>query len=181
MAEDTVSYPLGITGHRRLWKDVRVQALIDAAIQEIQICAEGKPLVGFSALAEGADRWVVQRLITFPNASFTAVLPMPAELYRADFSNSQSQDEFKWLMHLANEVVELPAWPDRKISYLEASRFILGKVNVLIAVWDGHPARGIGGTGQVVAEARQLEIPVAWIRPAYGVYAPELYLERFSQ
>ena len=34
---------------------------------------------------------------------------------------------------------------------------------VLIAIWDGQPARGPGGTAEVVALARDRNLPVAWI------------------
>jgi hypothetical protein len=32
--------------------------------------------------------------------------------------------------------------------------------DVLLALWDGQAARGRGGTAQVVAEARELGLPV---------------------
>jgi hypothetical protein len=34
---------------------------------------------------------------------------------------------------------------------------------VLIALWDGQPSRGKGGTAEIVAYARQRGIPVVWI------------------
>ena len=40
-----------------------------------------------------------------------------------------------------------------------------------MAVWDGAGAKGPGGTGDVVAEARRRGTPVLWIdaRPPHGV------------
>ena len=32
--------------------------------------------------------------------------------------------------------------------------------SVLVAVWDGQPSRGLGGTADVVAYARQRSVPV---------------------
>ena len=34
---------------------------------------------------------------------------------------------------------------------------------MLIALWDGQAAQGQGGTGEIVAEARQLALPIAWV------------------
>ena len=38
--------------------------------------------------------------------------------------------------------------------------------DVLIAVWDGRPARGMGGTADAVAYARQRGVPVLWVHAA---------------
>jgi hypothetical protein len=38
--------------------------------------------------------------------------------------------------------------------------------DVLLAVWDGQPARGPGGTGDVVAYARARGTPVEVVWPA---------------
>ena len=36
---------------------------------------------------------------------------------------------------------------------------------MLVAVWDGQPARGLGGTADVVAYARQRGVPMEVIWP----------------
>jgi hypothetical protein len=36
----------------------------------------------------------------------------------------------------------------------------------MMAVWDGHPADGRGGTGDVVERARALGLPVTVVWPA---------------
>ncbi|MFF4619567.1 hypothetical protein [Nonomuraea jabiensis] len=42
---------------------------------------------------------------------------------------------------------------------------ILEDADLLFAVWDGQPARGYGGTADVVAEARRRGVPVRVIWP----------------
>jgi hypothetical protein len=49
---------------------------------------------------------------------------------------------------------------------MAASEFMIGQAGELWAVWDGKPARGYGGTADVVAYARRLDIPVLVIWPA---------------
>ncbi len=34
---------------------------------------------------------------------------------------------------------------------------------MLLAVWDGQPPQGAGGTGWVVSEARRRGLPLAWV------------------
>jgi len=48
---------------------------------------------------------------------------------------------------------------------MEASKAMLARTDRLFAVWDGKPARGYGGTADVVAEARKRAVPVTVIWP----------------
>ena len=50
-------------------------------------------------------------------------------------------------------------------AHMEASRAMLDRAEHLFAVWDGKPARGYGGTADVVAETRTQRIPVTVIWP----------------
>jgi hypothetical protein len=48
---------------------------------------------------------------------------------------------------------------------MAASTFMLGRADHLWAIWDGRPARGYGGTADVVAYARENGLPVRVIWP----------------
>jgi hypothetical protein len=45
------------------------------------------------------------------------------------------------------------------------SEILVGLVDELIAVWDGQPARGFGGTADVVAYAERTGVPVRILWP----------------
>lgn len=45
------------------------------------------------------------------------------------------------------------------------SEILVGLVDRLLAVWDGKPARGYGGTADVVAYARRTGVPVRVLWP----------------
>jgi len=49
---------------------------------------------------------------------------------------------------------------------MAASKFMVDEADELYAVWDGKPARGYGGTADVVAYARDHDITVQVIWPA---------------
>jgi hypothetical protein len=49
---------------------------------------------------------------------------------------------------------------------MAASRLMIDTADELLAVWDGQPARGHGGTADVVAYARSHGKPVHVIWPA---------------
>ncbi len=50
-------------------------------------------------------------------------------------------------------------------AYLDAGLVLLDRADTLIAVWDGQQARGTGGTGEVVEEARARGIAVVVVWP----------------
>lgn len=50
--------------------------------------------------------------------------------------------------------------------YATLGQMLVRQADLLIALWDGAPARGPGGTAEVVSEARRSGVPVVWIDPA---------------
>ena len=154
---------LGVTGHRVLNDVESITRQIDAALNRIGESFPA-PFTVYSALAEGADRLVARRACDLLAASLTAVLPLPQADYMADFLEDHAKAEFLYLLALASDVVELPATSTRTAAYEAAGRYVLDHSDLLIAVWDGQPPRGQGGTGQIVAEAQQRQLPVVWIK-----------------
>lgn len=154
---------IAVTGHRFL-RDVDDLLLpIDGVLDVIETTWIGAALTIISALAEGSDRLIVQRLLGRRKARLVVPLPMPENLYLQDFRSAGSRQEFLHLLAQADEIVRFPADIARPISYAAASDYMLAHCDLLIALWDGHPAQGDGGTGNVVAAARQLGLPIAWI------------------
>lgn len=60
----------------------------------------------------------------------------------------------------------LPFETSNHESYLGASEHVLSMVELMMAVWDGQPADGRGGTGDDVERARALGLPVIVVWPA---------------
>ncbi len=120
-----------------------------------------------SPLAEGTDRLVAEEAIAV-GAELTCPLPLPSDDYERDFSSAKSIVAFRRLVAEAREVAvvgEAGSTPDeRNAAYVAAGREMLVRADLLVAVWDGLPSRGEGGTAQIVAEAQAHEIPVVWIQ-----------------
>jgi hypothetical protein len=57
----------------------------------------------------------------------------------------------------------MPPATSRDGAYLSCGRHIVDSSDVLIAIWDGAPARGPGGTGDIVAYARERLVPIIWL------------------
>jgi hypothetical protein len=83
-----------------------------------------------------------------------------------DFKSIYSKAAFTTLLEQADHVIELPSEDTREACYLAAGLYVLDHSDVLIALWDGEPARGTGGTAEIVAEARRRGMPIAWVKIA---------------
>ena len=153
---------LGVTGHRVLAELEKINAGIDAALEHIQKIFPNRPFTVLSPLAEGADRLVADRILAQPNAQLIAVLPMPRTEYETDFDD-ESRQEFLSFLKRAQQIVELPPAPTREAAYEACGLYVLNHCDILIAIWDGQPAQGVGGTGAIVAAAREIKKPLVWI------------------
>ena len=154
---------IGVTGHRQLNEVEQISSGVDEALNKVKRTFPGESLTIISPLAEGADRLVVWRALEYPNTRLIVPLPLPIDDYMTDFESHESREEFQVLLARTEEVIELPPRISREEAYMAVGRYILDHCQILIAIWDGLPARGQGGTGQIVTEARQRKKPIAWV------------------
>ncbi len=163
---------IGIVGHRRLEQVEKVGRDLREALDRIRETWEGRPLVLVSSLAEGADRLFVEVGQCDPlHGTLEAILPLPREEYRRDFVDPGSMREFDRLLESARTVLLAPgveslglgAPGDRELAYALAGRAVVDVSDVMVAVWDGQPARGTGGTAETVLLARSRGLPLAWV------------------
>ncbi len=161
---------VGVTGHRTLADPDALVPAVRAAIEgliERFLGPEADPtLLVISALAEGADRLVAREVLARPGAALEAALPLPAREYQDDFATQASQAEFTGLLGRAARVWHAPPGSSREEAYERAGRHVVDRADVVVALWDGQPSRGRGGTATVVSYARDQGIPVAWVNTA---------------
>jgi hypothetical protein len=150
---------IGVTGHRHLADPVAVAAAVDTVLDEL--CPVGHPdaVVVVSSLAEGSDRLVADRVLARPPATLHAVLPLPTSDYRSDFPETAAEFD-TYLSRAAAIDVTGTAGTAREGAYQAAGRAMVSASDVVVAVWDGRPAAGQGGTAEIVGYARRRGIPV---------------------
>jgi hypothetical protein len=136
---------------------------VEAALDRIEAAFPGRAWVVVSCLAEGADRLVAEAVLRRAGARLVAVLPMPRGELVADFATVESRAEFEGLLGRAAEVVELPARGTRDEAFAAANERMLDQVDALVAIWDGADSKGMGGTAEVVAQARARMMPLVWV------------------
>lgn len=150
------SIVLGVTGHRALPADTHLATEVDAAIDDL---AGDRTVHLLTSLAEGADRVVARRVLARNGGTIEALLPLEVDDYEADFADEASIDDFRSLLADA-ERTEVVTGPTRTAAYEAAGFAVVDRSEALVALWDGQPARGPGGTAHVVARARHLGRPV---------------------
>ncbi|MGH3525164.1 MAG: hypothetical protein ACRDU4_20625 [Mycobacterium sp.] len=89
---------------------------------------------------------------------------VPAAHYR-DGLPAESHAEYDDLLGRAIKVHRLEFTESTSESHMAASELMISMVSELFAVWDQQPARGHGGTADVVAHACELGRPVRIIWP----------------
>jgi hypothetical protein len=116
-----------------------------------------------SSLAEGADR-IFARAVLRANGQLEAILPLDPADYRADFDSATSKQEFADL--LAQAVVQevIPPEPTRPDSYQSAGKRVVDRSDVMVFLWDGNPAQGVGGTAEIYEYAQHRKKAIFWIR-----------------
>lgn len=160
---------LGVTGHRADLLSVDEAPRLRCAVRKVLAAFAGSvpaPLTLVSALAEGADQLVAEEALSV-GYRLVCPLPFPRALYERDFTREESVQAFRRLLDQATEVEELPG--DRATSasdlaaYATAGELMLERAHVLLAVWNGGAARGIGGTAEIIAAAGRRGMPTVWI------------------
>lgn len=152
---------LAVTGHRGLCD--RTSALVDQALrQEIDMRVSDGPLVGLSCLADGADTLFARAILDRGGTLYAIV---PARKYR-DGLPSEHHATYDALIAKAIQIIRLDYIESDADAHMSASLRMLAEADELVAVWDGRPARGHGGTADVVDAAHNQQIPVTIIWPA---------------
>jgi hypothetical protein len=101
-------------------------------------------------------------------ASIDAVIPF--EGYERTFTTARALNEYFALLAHAARVTFLPRVGDDEECFLNAGKTVVRRSDVLIAIWNGRPARGLGGTADIVRFAKHKQrLQIKWINPEANV------------
>ncbi|MEE1740943.1 hypothetical protein [Streptomyces sp. BE147] len=148
---------IGVTGHRSIPVEARADVL---AGLKAALCEAGGCLEALSSLAVGADQ-IFAELALSCGARLTAVIPSGD--YEDCFDGDAELAHYRLLKSRATREVRLDFPHSTDEAYYAAGTYIADHCDRLLAVWDGRPARGLGGTGDIVTYARTLGRPVTVI------------------
>ncbi|MFG3133641.1 hypothetical protein ACGFZU_38840 [Streptomyces tendae] len=150
---------VGITGHRGLNTDVekKVRAFLTDRIRQ----HDPAELVGVSCIADGPDSWFAESVLRHGGRLEVVV---PATEYRKGLPDWH-HPVYDWLISRAADIHHTGMTESTSEAHQAGSEILVGLVDELMAVWDGKPARGYGGTADVVAYAERTGIPVQVLWP----------------
>ena len=103
-----------------------------------------------SPIADGADQIAAEVALEL-GWELQSILPFEHSAYRESLANDDARTRFDTLLGRSASLLELPGDPaDGLDAYVMTGRATVAHCDLLIAVWDGRPPRGRGGTGEVV-------------------------------
>ena len=148
---------IGITGHTNLTPSSL--ATVREAVRAALAGVTPEELLGVTCLARGADQ-------VFAEAVLDLGAPLHVVLPAADYRENQIDlGSFDTLLDRAATVHTMPFPRSGPAAYMAASEHMLARIDTLIAVWDGRPAGGYGGTADVVRAANDRGLPVIVVWP----------------
>ncbi|MCX6951911.1 MAG: hypothetical protein NTV51_07070 [Verrucomicrobia bacterium] len=144
---------VGFSGHRSVENPAGVARAITGALESLRREAPGEWLA-LSSVADGSDQMFVAQARAL-GLSWHAILPLPKAEFSKDFSAADWNAVETMLTH-AEHVRVITENGTREDAYLDCGMETVNGADVLLAVWDGQPARGKGGTADVVGYAKSL-------------------------
>lgn len=191
---------IGVTGHRDITinkTNRKLMRAIDEALDSIKAEHPDDIFTIYSPLAEGADRLVAERAMARISAGLIVPLPLPLGDYRQDFMRADGADAanghraslvaFQTLLDRCDDVFELPlmvppqAEDYRTHHYAALGAWLIRTCDHIIGIWDGSPAAGPGGTGDVMNWAQGAAIPEAVDRPEVGPRKVKAHIVPFER
>ncbi|MBF7097008.1 hypothetical protein [Alkalibacter mobilis] len=147
---------VGFTGHRDIYPEdiTELKSKVREELLKIREKSPNSNLVVLNSLAEGADQLCAEVALDM-GIPVIAVLPMDVDEYRKDFI-ADSLGKFNDLLGQSAEVfvtpeIETGKQKNRDYYYRQAGIYVSSHSHILIALWDGSPAKPTGcGTAEIV-------------------------------
>jgi hypothetical protein len=167
------TFRIAITGHRpnRMHVGVaRIERQLFQVLRSLAKTARGHAVpqvpIAISALAEGSDRLFAQAALKL-RMPLRVLLPFKSADYETTFGDAATTQVYRDLLAKAESVQELPGTlADSTAGYEAVGRATVDTCDVLVAVWDGKPAAGRGGTPEIIGYALGTGRSVIWIDAA---------------
>ncbi|MGW2721621.1 hypothetical protein [Streptomyces sp. NPDC001492] len=152
---------LAVTGHMDLTED-SVPLVRNALREALKPYAAEGSLVGVSCIAKGSDS-IFAEVVLDLGGSLVAVIP--SKDYRQNKVKPDHAATFDRPIDAADKVLVLDNETANRAAYEDANRTMLQHAERLVAVWNGEPPSGKGGTADTVLEARDAGLPVDVVWP----------------
>ncbi|SEO20287.1 hypothetical protein [Mucilaginibacter sp. OK283] len=149
---------VGISGHQNLSKFD-----INWINKELLITINKLPIaLGMSSLAIGSDQLFAELII---EKKIPLNIIIPCTNYEKTFTSSRDLEKYKLLLGKAAQQFKLDYNEPTEQAFYAAGKSIVKTSNLLITIWDGLKAKGLGGTGDIVEYALERRLSVIHLNP----------------
>jgi hypothetical protein len=150
---------IGITGHQEIGSTevvAWVRETLQSAIDRLDITK------GISCLAIGSDQMFAEVILS-KGVELIAVIPCLN--YEFTFHSSDDLLNYQRLKLKAAELIQMDEISPTEQAFYQASQYLVDRSNAIIAIWNGQPAKGFGGTADVVSYASNKGKNIIHINP----------------
>ena len=153
---NTSAFRIGVSGHQQLGDEATIH-FVSQQLRELlttyreQARERDQELLAYSALAIGADQLFVKTALEL---DIPVEVIIPCANYEAIFETVEARSEYHHLLARSRSIHRLSAQTCSDEAYLVAGHWIVDHSDLVILVWNGYPALGKGGTGDVASYAR---------------------------
>lgn len=148
---------VGFAGHRRVEDPAAAKRSIKRELERLKEGSDGE-LAGIASAAAGADLLFLEACGEL-ELKTVVILPFGKERFREDFDDPAEWRRACDRMDAAWWLETAPGGEDAPEAYHVVAREVLEVADRMIFLWDGQPARGLGGTAESIAEAKEHGIP----------------------
>jgi hypothetical protein len=135
---------VGVSGHQHI--PSAALAFVKSSI--VRLLSESKhDLLGITSLAAGADQ-IFANIVLAQGGHLHVIIP--CQHYEKSLNSSADRHEYRALLPWAESTEALGFPGPSEEAFLTAGRRVVELSELPIAIWDGLPRRGKGGTADIV-------------------------------
>jgi len=150
---------IGISGHQ----NIGCPETVDWVRQQmLQYLRTHDISAGVSSLAVGADQLFASAVV---ERKIPLEVVIPCDRYEATFTDSEALANYRALLNAAATKRVLNFMEPSEEAFLQAGRLVVDSSDAMVLVWDGNPAAGRGGTGDIAKYASARGRSYFWINP----------------
>jgi hypothetical protein len=148
---------VGFAGHRAVADSAAAKLAIIEELEILRASVSGE-LVGIASAAAGADLLFLDACRE-AGMKTVVLLPFPKDRFQEDFDDPAEWAHASRCMEAAWWCEVSPGGEDAPAAYHVVARESLEISDRMLFLWNGAPARGLGGTAETVNEAKLRGIP----------------------
>lgn len=149
---------IGFSGHQSLSPETRRTVRIEIE----RTLSQWDNILAVTSLASGGDQIFAECALSL-NKQLMVIIPCSD--YETTFVNAEDLTAYRKFLDSAVRVVQLSFSGPSEEAYWAAGKRVVDVTDMLVAVWDGLPAGGLGGTADVVHYAENCHKRVVRIWP----------------